>query len=130
MDNIFAVFVIAVDEQGMVAMTTRPKGKSGSHGLPGGKVDPGESLVDAVIREAEEEGWEISLLSDQPFYVDNVKDRKVAWFHGTIVQQLTYYKEVERGIKTLRAPLDWVAQTGYKNDLAVMRYRRICGCID
>lgn len=125
MEDLFAVFVVAVDEDGLVAMTTRPKGKSESHGLPGGKVDPGESPVEAVLREAKEEGWEVKLETDRPFYVDYVKDRKVAWFRGSIVSELADYKEKHRGIETLRAPLEWVAQSGYKNDLAILKYQSL-----
>lgn len=125
MDAIFAVFVVAVDNEGLVAMTTRPHGKSQSHGLPGGKVDPGETPSEAVLRETREEGWEVTLDSDRPFHVDEVSGRKVAWFHGRINQALIDYKEKARGIETLKAPLEWVAQTGYKNDVAIQSYKAL-----
>lgn len=47
-----AVVLYIEDTDGNVLLVTR---KSGGHGLPGGKVDEGETLVDACIREVKEE---------------------------------------------------------------------------
>ena len=123
--DVFAVFVVAVDEKGSFAFTTRPESKTSKFGLPGGKVDAGESLSDAVIREATEEGWLVTLRSNDPFYTDIVKGRKIAWFAGDVVEKLVDYKEAYRGIKTLLGNAEWACKTGYKNDLAIDRFLEI-----
>lgn len=122
MSEFFAVFVIAADQDGLVAVTTRPKGKSSPYGFPGGKVEPGETLTQTVLREAEEEGWKVSLRSDAPFYTDTVKGRRVAWFAGDIIEKLADYKEAYRGLRTFLACPAWTCCTGYKNDLAIERF--------
>lgn len=122
MSEVFAVFVVAANRKGQVAVTTRPAGKSSPYGFPGGKVEPGETLAEAAIREAEEEGWRVSLRSDKPFYTDTVKGRLVAWFAGDIVEKLADYKEAHRGLKTFLACPAWTCCTGYKNDLAIEKF--------
>lgn len=49
--------VVLVDPDGRVLVTQRPEGKSmaGLWEFPGGKVEPGETPEDALIRELEEE---------------------------------------------------------------------------
>ena len=59
MVSIYAVFLLARTLDGCWAATTRPadRGQAGRIGLPGGKVEPGESPTAAALREAAEEGW-------------------------------------------------------------------------
>ena len=125
MSDFFAVFVVAKDSQGKVAMTTRPKGKSQAFGLPGGKVDPGEMPYQAVVREALEEGWEVRLEDTSPFHIDIINGKRIGWFSGYVVRQLKDYKEKKRGIKTFVESVSFVAKTGYGNDLAMKRFQEI-----
>jgi 8-oxo-dGTP diphosphatase len=54
---LLVVAVALVDREGRVLIAQRPEGKSmaGLWEFPGGKVDPGETPEDALIRELEEE---------------------------------------------------------------------------
>lgn len=125
LSDVFAVFVVAADCDGLIAVTTRPKGKSSPYGFPGGKVEPGETLSQAALREAEEEGWRVRLKSDEPFYTDVVKGRKVAWFAADILEKLSDYKEAHRGLRTFLACPAWTCCTGYKNDIAIEKYLQL-----
>jgi 8-oxo-dGTP pyrophosphatase MutT (NUDIX family) len=60
----YAVFVVAFNEDGLVASTTRPYDKTNKIGLPGGKVEKFETPIDAVRRESYEEGWDIDISDD------------------------------------------------------------------
>lgn len=93
-----AVFVVVFDKSGRVAATTREDGKIG---LPGGKVDPGETARDAVIREAREEGWAVSGVSESPIHKDNVDGKMVWWFRANSAKILSNWKEKPRGIGPL-----------------------------
>ena len=66
-----AVCVLIRDGEKILAVSRR--GDPDAWGLPGGKVDPGESLTDACVREAlEETGLEIADL--RPVYRGEVGD--------------------------------------------------------
>ena len=55
-----SIFVIAVGKNGKFACSTRPYDKrknDDDFGLPGGKLDAGESMEASAYRECEEEGW-------------------------------------------------------------------------
>lgn len=104
----FAVFAVArmtaSDGSTFLCATTRP---DGTIGLPGGKVDPGETAYGAVIREAREEGWELNLISFQPIHVAEVDGKPVAWFDCKPVCGLEFYQEKDRGIvPIIVAPAD------------------------
>lgn len=58
MSNPFAALVYAKDiDTGLMALTTRHKGDVSPIGLPGGKVEEGETSRQAAWRECLEEGW-------------------------------------------------------------------------
>jgi 8-oxo-dGTP pyrophosphatase MutT (NUDIX family) len=112
MKDFFAVFVL-VPVAGGYAMTTRDDGKTG---LPGGKVDKGENPRDAVIREANEEGWAVSGVSDAPVYCAMVDGKPVAWFLATQAAPLEDYKEKSRGIRPIVGTRKQVISSGFGNE--------------
>ena len=75
----FAVFAIVEVEPDKFAATTRAKdkGEEDRIGLPGGKVDPGEDPIEAVIRESEEEGWKITGVNPEIIHKDYIDNRLV-----------------------------------------------------
>jgi predicted NUDIX family NTP pyrophosphohydrolase len=109
----FAVFVLATTKEGGYAAGTRPEG---GIGLPGGKVDPGETPLEAATREANEEGWNI-LIEKEPFF----KYNKKWWFKGKNAVRLTEYKEKHR-IKNIVLSLEEIQNSGYDNYEAVKAY--------
>lgn len=112
----FAVFVIApVDEQ--IAATTRAadRNKSGRIGLPGGKVDPGESPVDAAYRESLEEGWQITKIQPEPIHTDMVEGKLIWWYMAESATMLKNYKEQHR-IKPILVSKEEIASSGYGNE--------------
>jgi len=111
----FAVFAVA-DADGGIAATTRAadRGEAGRIGLPGGKVDPGETAEQAVRRESAEEGW---LMHGQPILIHaaDVEGRPVAWFSFPSATMLTEFKEYGR-ICPVIASRQAVAASGYGNE--------------
>lgn len=116
----FAAFVVAKVGGGLIAATTRAadRGEAGKIGLPGGKLDAGETARAAALREAAEEGWAVSGLADAPFHVATVEGRTVAWFAARHARPLDSFKEAGR-ITPVSVPADAVALSGYGNDAAM-----------
>jgi len=120
-DQYFAVFVVAMAGNGLAATTrAADRGEAGRIGLPGGKVDAGETAVQAAVRESAEEGWLVSLPEDaDPAHVALVEGRLVAWFVSSEeAKMLASYKEVGR-ITPVVASLQAVADSGYGNEWLV-----------
>jgi ADP-ribose pyrophosphatase YjhB (NUDIX family) len=113
----FAVFAVVPLGDGYYAATTRAadRGEAGKIGLPGGKVDPGESPVAALLREAREEGWEISGVNPTPVHSQDVDGKPVQWFVAESATMLADYKEKGR-ITPIRATKSAVAASGYGNE--------------
>jgi len=63
-----AVIAVAKTSDGMIAATSRPN-EPGRIGLPGGKVEDGETLIQALRRECTEEG-ETNLNSVNSFNIE------------------------------------------------------------
>jgi hypothetical protein len=121
MNEFFAVFVVAKAGNGLAATTrAADRGEAGRIGLPGGKVDPGETAVQAAVRESAEEGWIVSLPEDAtPAHVALVEGKPVAWFVAPDeAQMLTSFKEAGR-ITPVVASLQAVADSGYGNEWLV-----------
>lgn len=93
----FAVFVLARAGDGYAA-TTRPVGSSdaGKIGLPGGKVDPGETPLEAVKRECTEEGWDVEIINHKPIHKQIVNGKLIWWYRGVNPKMLSTYKEMHR----------------------------------
>ena len=112
---VFAAFVVVRAEGGFAATTrAADRGESGI-GLPGGKLDPGESPVAAVIREAAEEGWLVSTVDPVPIQALLVEGRLVLWFTATTAVRLSVYKERGR-ITPVVATFGQILSSGYGNE--------------
>ncbi len=112
----YAVFVIALKD-GLIAATTRPYDKISKIGLPGGKVDFGESPIEAVNRECQEEGWNIVIKEGLlPFHYQYVDGRMINWYlsiNEPIL--LDEYKEKSTGIIPVLVEIEELAKSGYGN---------------
>jgi 8-oxo-dGTP pyrophosphatase MutT (NUDIX family) len=113
----FAVFAVVSLGSGFYAATTRAadRGEAGKIGLPGGKVDPGESPVAALIREAGEEGWALEGVDPTPIHAQFVDGKPVQWFSVKSATMLADYKEKGR-ITPIRAHKSAIAASGYGNE--------------
>jgi 8-oxo-dGTP pyrophosphatase MutT (NUDIX family) len=79
-----AVFAVVRDAAGRVLLVRRVD--SGNWELPGGRVDPGESAIDAVIREvAEESGVTVKVTGLAGVYTD--PGHVIAYPNGEVRQQ-------------------------------------------
>lgn len=94
----FAVFAVVEVSEGFYAATTRAadRGEDGRIGLPGGKVDLGESPVQALVRECAEEGWMISDVHDVPCHAQDVDGKPVLWFRANEAYPIGDHKEKGR----------------------------------
>jgi predicted NUDIX family NTP pyrophosphohydrolase len=120
--GMFAVFVLVEVEPGHFAATTRDKGES-KVGFPGGKVDPGETIVQAALRECVEEGWDVDGLDQNPFYTEWVRGKRIAWFAAKSAEPRSSYKEQHR-IDNIVVDWDTLVATGWGNDNALKAYSR------
>ena len=107
--------VVAVP--GGYAGTTRAadRGEAGRVGLPGGKVDAGETPAQALLREAREEGWGMAGVCSTPLHTALVDGRLVHWYRVRSAVQLTTYAEIGR-ISPVVLSRDQVLASGYGND--------------
>jgi len=110
--SVFAVFVVVRVGAGFAA-TTRTDGRIG---LPGGKVDPNELPLEAVKREAYEEGWKLDSIDPEPRHRAYVEGKEVWWYVGNGGTALTEYKEKYRGIKPIVVSLEDLIASGYGNE--------------
>lgn len=116
-----AVFVVT-QLNGMFCATTRPIDKGeGRIGLPGGKVDPGEGLFEAALREAKEEGWLIDAKPSSGSIIHSSESEKYKLFWVTFNErshpiQLTDYQEKSRGIQPILVGREQIVASGYGND--------------
>ena len=114
----FAVFVVAPVEGGFAA-TSRPV--EGGIGLPGGKVDPGEDGLQALLRESSEEGWEIYGVEGDPFHKSSVDGRIVWWYRASGATPMESFKEQDR-LHTTVVSYEDISTSGYGNDEAMRNY--------
>ena len=120
-----AVFLCYEVSPGVFAATTRAadRGEAGKIGLPGGKVDPGETLVQALFRECQEEGWQIDGAIDPvPFHTATVEGFTVHWLKTAHARPLSNFKEMQR-IRPITASINNILASGYGNDLALAAYK-------
>lgn len=118
-----AAFVTVRLPNGKIAATTRAadRGEAGRIGLPGGKPDPGETLWQAALREAKEEGWEVEGLNHEPYHVAMVGDYECSWFLARDARTLDDYKEYGR-IKPIEVDISALKTPELGNDLAMLAF--------
>lgn len=123
MSKPFAVFVVAPVEgdELRLATVTRDGVDAGRIGLPGGKLDAGESPVAAAIRKAAEEGWDIEIHANEPIHQALVNGEMVWWLAGYNPQPRSSWKEQARGIMPTLASLSEVVASGYGNEFLADR---------
>jgi predicted NUDIX family NTP pyrophosphohydrolase len=109
--SVFAVFAVA-RIHGLICATTRP---DGSIGLPGGKVDEGESPERAACREAREEGWNLCI--GKEIHRDTVDGKLIVWFAAKVrrVPVVENHKEQYRGIHPIAVPASLLT-SGFGNE--------------
>lgn len=119
-----AVFIIAETSPNAYAATTRPvdRGEGGKIGFPGGKVDPNETLIEAAVREACEEGWDVTIEDTAPVFIIERGDYRITWFKGVNPIQRTHYKEKGR-IVPVEATFEDLATPEFSNDEALQSYK-------
>lgn len=112
----FAVFVLAKVNGGYAA-TTRAvdRNEQGKIGLPGGKVDIGESPVQAATRESNEEGWQVTITNTTPIHKQLVDGKMVCWYEGENAIKLNNFKEKGR-ISPIIATREQILSSGYGNE--------------
>jgi 8-oxo-dGTP pyrophosphatase MutT (NUDIX family) len=115
-----AAFIVAPAEGG-IAATTRAadRGEAGRIGLPGGKAEAGESPLQAALREAAEEGWEVVRPNPTPVQVmispEFAPGFVIYWFIAARARRLGQYKEQGRITPIVVRPDD-IVRSGYGND--------------
>jgi 8-oxo-dGTP pyrophosphatase MutT (NUDIX family) len=82
-------------------------------GMPGGKLDPGETFREAAIRETFEETG-VSLtheqITEEPIYIGQVGDFEVATFLAFISDDQQFVQK-EHGVKTVSLPVSSIAES-------------------
>ena len=116
MENFFAVFAVVKAGNGFAATTrAADRGEFGRIGLAGGKVDANETAVEAVIREAAEEGWFITGVNPTPIHTALYDGKMVGWFTATNAVKAITYKEMGR-ITPIEVTREAIIACGYGNE--------------
>lgn len=110
----FAAFaVVRVGDR--VWATTRDGKDAGRVGLPGGKLEPGETPAHAASREAAEEGLHVHG-PGKLIHTELVDGRLVRWYEFAGATPLRRWKEQHRGIRPVLVSIEAIAQSGYGNE--------------
>ena len=129
--SVHAAFIVArvgVAAQLRYAATTRAadRGEAGRIGLPGGKVEPGESPAEAARREALEDGWRIE--GDLVLvHLADVEGRLVQWFAPADPDARAWriWDHAEAGrVEPITATRSQLLVSGYGIRAALAAYRR------
>lgn len=119
MKTVFAAFVVAnVDDHFAATTRAADRGELGKIGFPGGKLDAGETAREAAMREASEEGWLVTGLSDEPYHEAIIDGNLVQWFHAVGATILATFKEQGRILPIVAHRIDLI-NSGWGNDAAL-----------
>lgn len=108
-----AVRAVLTDESGMIALMHTKR--DGFYNLPGGGVEEGETLMDALVRECKEEtGYNVEILRELGSIVEIRKEERVvqtstcylARVNGPQGEPALTQKEFERQLHVVWAPFD------------------------
>ncbi|BCM90463.1 hypothetical protein IAD21_02316 [Abditibacteriota bacterium] len=110
--DLIARAIMIKDGALLVNGNTNKKTGEGYVALPGGHVDPGESCIEALKREIEEElaaSCEVGELAfvTEDIYAGREKDEKVARHELTLFYQATISGEKTREDGTIESPEKW-----------------------
>ncbi|MDD5150172.1 MAG: NUDIX hydrolase [Flavobacterium sp.] len=114
-----AVVGFYINENKQIAVVTR---KDGRISLPGGKVEENETLLDALLRECEEEGWKIISLRVDPIYIKTDETGyETHWFYIHKIERLEEYKDKSRNLFPFVTDIDTLIRCspGFNNDFLV-----------
>jgi ADP-ribose pyrophosphatase YjhB (NUDIX family) len=117
--SVFAAFAVIVLPNGRIAGTTRP---SGGVGLPGGKVEPGENPVQAAVREAAEEGWDVHC-KGHVVHDQLVDGKLVMWISFERAERRAEWREKGR-VEPVELTVDEIETSGMGNDVVARKIRR------
>ena len=109
--------VIAPYKSGWIA-SLRPidkRTKPGDFGTVGGKLDEGETALQAAKREANEEGWAIKGIHKKPIYISETPKGKIVTFAASGASKLYGHKERDREVHQITVSLDELAKSHSHN---------------
>lgn len=121
-----SVFLLLIFKE-EILVTSRDKGLA--FGLPGGKVDPGETPEDALFRECHEEGVLLPPKAELVLHhTDVVEGNPVEWYTTSSQAYFPFsYKEKGRGIVPQWMSLEvflkaqWDSGDLYRNAAAILK---------
>lgn len=109
-----AAFAVVL-EYGNIWVTTRDGKDQGKFGLPGGKQEGDENIIQTAIRESAEEGLSVEGPT-MLLHRAEVDGYDVYWYLFQSAKPLLEYKEKYRGIKPTMVSIEDAANSGYGNE--------------
>jgi ADP-ribose pyrophosphatase YjhB (NUDIX family) len=109
--------VIAPYKSGWIA-SLRPidkRKKPGDFGTVGGKLDEGETALQAAKREANEEGWAIKGIHKKPIHIADSPKGKIVTFAASGASKLYGHKERDREVHQITVSIDELANSHTHN---------------
>lgn len=114
--------VLAPHKDGWIS-STRPIDKRehpGAYGVVGGKLDPGETPLQAAIREAREEGWSVHDVAATPVHANYHGPHKIEYFVAEGAKKLRDYKEKYREVYPMTVTSEELARSHPVNTFAYL----------